>query len=70
MSDLAFLTAAEASPLIKGGKLSPVEYTQALLHRIETHDHALNACLSLTPKIALGQARQAETVRCMGFPMG
>ncbi len=60
MSDLSFMTAAEASPLIRDGRLSPVEYAQALLHRIEAHDHALNAFLRLTPEIALAEARQAE----------
>ena len=36
--DLAYLGLAEAAELIRDKKLSPVEYTTALLARIERHD--------------------------------
>lgn len=60
MSDLAWLTIAEASALIRVKKLSPVEWTQALIARIECHDGRLNAFLRFTPEIALADARRAE----------
>ncbi|HEY9447268.1 MAG TPA: amidase [Burkholderiales bacterium] len=60
MTDLAFLTVAEAAELLRGKKLSPVEYAQALIARIEKHDTKLNAFLRLTPDIALEDARRAE----------
>lgn len=60
MSDLAYLTIAEASALLRDKKLSPVEWTQALIARIERHDGRLNAFLRFMPEIALSDARRAE----------
>jgi len=60
MTDLAYLTMAEAAELLRGRKLSPVEYTRALIARIERHDGKLNAFLRPTPEIALEDARRAE----------
>ena len=60
MTDLAYLTIAEASGLLRAKKLSPVEYTKALIERIERHDGKLNAFLRFTPDIALEDARRAE----------
>ena len=60
MSELAYLSVAEAADLLREKKLSPVEYAKALIDRIEQHDQALNAFLRLTPEIALEDARRAE----------
>lgn len=60
MSDLAYLSIAEASALIRDKKLSPVEWTQALIARIERHDGRFNAFLRFMPEIALSDARRAE----------
>ena len=60
MSDLAYLTIAEASALIRAKKLSPVEWTQALIARVERHDGQFNAFLRFMPEIALADARRAE----------
>lgn len=60
MTDLAFLGIAEAAGLLRERKLSPVEYAQALIARIEKHDSRLNAFLRFTPEIALADARRAE----------
>jgi Asp-tRNA(Asn)/Glu-tRNA(Gln) amidotransferase A subunit family amidase len=60
MTDYADLTLAEAATQIRQKALSPVEYLQALLGRIETYDAHYNAFLRQTPDIALRQARQAE----------
>ena len=60
MTELAYLTLAQASERIRRKELSPVDYTQALLRRIDAHDAKFNAFLRQTPEIALQQARQAE----------
>ena len=60
MSDLAWLTVAEAAELLRAKKLSPVEYAKALIARVEQHDGRLNAFLRFTPEIALEDARRAE----------
>jgi aspartyl-tRNA(Asn)/glutamyl-tRNA(Gln) amidotransferase subunit A len=60
MSDLHQLTMAEASGLIRDRKLSPVEYTRALIEHTGRHDGRLNAFLRFTPEIALADAQRAE----------
>jgi len=60
MDDLPFLTIAEAALLIRERKLSPVEYTDALLKRIEALEPQLNAFITLTADFAREQARRAE----------
>ena len=61
MTDLAWLTVAEAAELLRGKKLSPVEYAKALIARAERHDPHYNAYLRATPDIALEDARRAES---------
>jgi len=61
MKDLAYLSIADAAPLLRDKKLSPVEYTNALISRIEKHDQSFNAFLRFTPEIAVKDARRAET---------
>jgi aspartyl-tRNA(Asn)/glutamyl-tRNA(Gln) amidotransferase subunit A len=58
--NLAFLGLAEAAQLIRAKKLSPVEYTAALLGQIERHEGKFNAFVAPTPERALAAARQAE----------
>jgi len=60
MSDLAFLTVAEAAELLRAKKLSPVEYASALIKRIEQHDGRLNTFLRFAPELALQDAQRAE----------
>ena len=60
MTDIAYLTILEASERLRNKALSPVDYTLALLDRIDAHDHKFNAVLRKTPEIALAQAKQAE----------
>lgn len=60
MTDFAFLTIAEASALLRAKKISPVEYAQAQLARIDKLNPRLNAFLRLAPDIALADARRAE----------
>src|SRR5262245_36487263 len=58
--DLAFLTIAEASALIKSRELSPVEYVEALIRRTETFDAQLHAYITPTFDLARQQAKHAE----------
>jgi len=60
MSELHFLSIAEAAELIAKRKLSPVEYTDALLERIAALDPQLNAFITVTADLARKQAKQAE----------
>lgn len=59
-NEIHYLTVAQAAALIKKRKLSPVELTQTYLERIETFDPQLNAFITVTPDLALRQARRAE----------
>ncbi|WP_166360584.1 amidase [Pseudomonas akapageensis] len=58
--ELHYLELHELSLLIRTGKLSPVEVTEAQLARIERLDGRLNAYATVTPELALQQAREAE----------
>jgi aspartyl-tRNA(Asn)/glutamyl-tRNA(Gln) amidotransferase subunit A len=60
MSELCFLTIAEASARIRARSLSPVELTQAYLDRITALDGQLNAYILVMAQQALAEARQAE----------
>jgi aspartyl-tRNA(Asn)/glutamyl-tRNA(Gln) amidotransferase subunit A len=59
-----FFTIAEASRLMAGKQLSPVELTASCLARIEALDDTLHAFLLVTPERAMADARAAE-VRIM-----
>jgi aspartyl-tRNA(Asn)/glutamyl-tRNA(Gln) amidotransferase subunit A len=58
--ELHFLTIAEASALIRTGKLSPVELTRAFLTRIGALDPKLNSYILVMGDSALAEARNAE----------
>lgn len=60
-NELAWLTVADAAELLRSKKLSPVEYTKALIEHTERHDKHYNAYLRATPDIALEDARRAES---------
>ncbi|WP_428484150.1 amidase [Rhodopila sp.] len=60
MTDLHFLTIAQASALIRDKKLSPVELTTAFLDRVKRLDGRLNSHLLLLEDQALTDARKAE----------
>ena len=55
------LTLAEAAEQIRTRQLSPVELTRACFKRIERLNPTLNSFITVTPEVALEQARQAET---------
>ena len=60
-SGLAGLSLGEAADLLRSGKVSPVELTQACLQRIERLDPRLNAFITVAAETALVEARHAET---------
>ncbi len=55
------LTISRLAPLIRRRKLSPVELTRSFLDRIAKLDPCLNAFITVTPELAMTQAKQAET---------
>ena len=54
------LTVTEASALIAGGDLSPVELTESVLARIDQAEPYLNAFVEVTADLALAAAKLAE----------
>lgn len=58
---LTQLSLAEATKLVRTGKMSPAELTQACLARIEQLNPALNCFITVMRESALKQARTAET---------
>jgi aspartyl-tRNA(Asn)/glutamyl-tRNA(Gln) amidotransferase subunit A len=60
MTDVHFLSVTQLAALIRKRKLSPVELTTTLLERIAALDPQLNAFITVTPELALKQARRAE----------
>ena len=65
-SSLHELTLAQAADLIRHRKLSPVEYTRALLTRTEALEPQLNAFITQTPEAGLEAAQAAEAEMARG----
>jgi aspartyl-tRNA(Asn)/glutamyl-tRNA(Gln) amidotransferase subunit A len=59
--DLAALSLADASELLRARKASPVELTTACLARIDRLNPALNAFITVTREQALAEAKAAES---------
>jgi aspartyl-tRNA(Asn)/glutamyl-tRNA(Gln) amidotransferase subunit A len=60
MSELIDLTLNQAIQALRSGETSSRELTQAYLNRISRLEPVLHAFLTLTPELALTQARQAD----------
>ena len=60
MDDLCFMSATEASRLIREKKLSPVELMTAVLERINALEPQINAFSALDGEAALCRAKSAE----------
>jgi aspartyl-tRNA(Asn)/glutamyl-tRNA(Gln) amidotransferase subunit A len=69
-SDPQFLTIAEAAPLIRAKKLSPVELTEIFLARINQLDGRLNSFILVLAETALADARRAEAEIAAGGSKG
>ena len=61
MSDLHWITAAEAAQAIAARKLSPVELTEAYLRRIATLDSQLDSFVTLTAERARAWLEQPQS---------
>ncbi len=70
MSELHWLSAAEAARAIAARELSPVELRRALLDRIERLDPKLNVFIRLDADAAMAAARAAEAEIVSGRPRG
>jgi aspartyl-tRNA(Asn)/glutamyl-tRNA(Gln) amidotransferase subunit A len=68
--DLATLTLKQASELVRRKDVSPVELTQACLARIDRHEEAINAFITVTREQALAAAREMEAELRRSRPRG
>lgn len=68
--DLHWLPATELAARIRGGSLSPVASTQAVLDRIEALQPRLNCYATVAADAALAAAREAERAVRQGEPLG
>lgn len=68
--DLTALSIRQAADLLRARTVSPVELTRACLARIEKHNAALNAYITVTAEQALADAATAETELRRGRPRG
>ena len=59
-NELCHMTIAQAGPLLRERRLSPVELVRAYLDRIEALNDRLHAYVTLLSERALGQAREVE----------
>jgi aspartyl-tRNA(Asn)/glutamyl-tRNA(Gln) amidotransferase subunit A len=66
--DLAYLTIAEAAEHIRRRTLSPVELVDACLDRIDRHDKAIQAWITVLPEQARAEARAAADEIARGGP--
>jgi aspartyl-tRNA(Asn)/glutamyl-tRNA(Gln) amidotransferase subunit A len=69
-ADLCHLTVAEGGRLFRARKLSPVEWTKALLDGIASIDPVLNAFITVTAERALTEAAEAESELSSGLDRG
>ncbi len=65
-TDVCYLPAVELREHYRARSLSPVEVTEAVLTRIERLEPQLNAFVTVTPELALTQARAAEQAYARG----
>lgn len=66
MSDLAYTSATEQARMVRDGEISPVELTEMYLTRIEKIDPEVNSFVTVTPDLALEQAKVAEAAVAAG----
>src|SRR3954454_11898304 len=67
---LTALTITQAAALFRARQLSPVELTEAYLHRIERRNPAINAYITITAEQARAQARRATEELAAGIDRG
>ena len=70
LKGLHSLSATEGARLIREGRITSAELTQACLARVAEVDEAVQAWAFLDPEHALAQARAADEYRMSGQPLG
>jgi amidase len=70
MTDLHYLTVEELSALVETGAISPVEATQAQLHRISASDPDLHTYVHVAAEAAIAEAKEAEAAILAGTRRG
>jgi Asp-tRNA(Asn)/Glu-tRNA(Gln) amidotransferase A subunit family amidase len=65
-----FKTAVELTRAIRNGKVSALEVVEASLSRAQAQQPTLNSFVTLSPELALEQARAADAARAAGKPLG
>ena len=65
-----FRTAVELTAAIRAGKISAIEAVQASLSRAQDQQHTVNSFVTLSPELALEQARAADAARAAGRSLG
>ena len=68
--DFAYMSAVDIAELVRRRKVSPVEVVRASLERIEALEPTLNAFVTLTPELALADARRCEKMVMSGADLG
>jgi aspartyl-tRNA(Asn)/glutamyl-tRNA(Gln) amidotransferase subunit A len=69
-ADLLFTSATKAAAMIRARKLSPVEYTKAVLAAIEREQPRLNCFVTVMTDQALADAKRAEQQVMAGGSLG
>ena len=70
MSELHELSISEAHRRLTSREISATELTQAVLERIERTEPGLRSFITVTPELALDQARNADAKLATGEPVG
>jgi amidase len=65
-SELAFISAFEASRIIQRGEISSLELTKLILERIEKYNPTLNAVVTILKDDALNRARESDEALARG----
>jgi aspartyl-tRNA(Asn)/glutamyl-tRNA(Gln) amidotransferase subunit A len=68
--EITWLSAVELAAAIRARKISPVELTRAVLARIEKHNPALNAFVTIAAEEAICSAEKAEESLMRGEKLG
>lgn len=68
--DFLSLDIESISGLFRSGELSPVELAQFFLERIDAIDKKINSFITITPDLAMQQAKKAEKVFAQGRKEG
>jgi aspartyl-tRNA(Asn)/glutamyl-tRNA(Gln) amidotransferase subunit A len=69
-ADFAFATISDLGHKIRRGETTPTELAEYFLERLDTIGRRLNAVVTLTPELALAQAKTAEEELRIGVDRG